>query len=398
MNHNRPVLIIAGLVLSAAVPLLLGAAGRDADATDDETNRRRIEAMSQSERARLQRNYETFLALSEAERDKYRRLHRELENDARNGGNLGQVLRRYNEWLKTLLPFQREELRGRHDPMARMELVEQYKDEQRREQWIRTLPEHQQRWLRKEDDPEKRRKLEEKFRSEQERRQGRRGSLSPGAVGPHIGRSSDRDEKLCRDDFAAVMKLVEQSVELPPERRDELPSTTTAQRHLLVLIEATRREQQPGGKPADRLHWPDEALLARIIEAVPDEVRRRIDALDSVDERRRYVANLVVRSFLSEWWKEVDPGEENLRQFFDELDGSEKDRIMSLTGHWQKRELVRRYFQKDPPRYSDEFREFFWRSDFARALRRESGESDHHRSDRNRDGRHGRRGYHRPDR
>lgn len=378
-------LIIAGLTLPAvAVPLLLGAAGRDEDPAY-EANRRKIESMSRERRNRLQRNYEQFLALSESDRDKFRELHRAVEDDARQGGNLRAVLERYNGWLKTLLPFQREELR-KQDPAARMTLISQYMEEQRHERWVRSLPErHQYALLRERNDPEKRKDLELRFRREQERTQSGRASVVPGSMTTYWGSSSQRDLKLCRDDFEAVMSAVESSVKLPEEDLQKLKSATKAQRYLLVLLRAVK---QPSGQPEsrDQLNWPDDALLDQTIAKISrDSVRERIELEEQPEGRRLLMARLIVRRFLSEWWEQNAPDEEELREFFENLDPGEQDRITNLTGWWQKRTLTRRYFEEHPPAYSDEYREF-WGTAFMRTLRRLSGYSGRRRGFKHGDG------------
>ncbi len=90
--------------------------------------RQRIESMSQSEKSRLLRLEERFLALDQDQQRQLRQLHKTM-GDARDAGQLCQIMHRYYEWLKTLPLYTRTELAGL-DPADRLESVKKrLKDE-----------------------------------------------------------------------------------------------------------------------------------------------------------------------------------------------------------------------------------------------------------------------------
>jgi hypothetical protein len=69
----------------------------------------RLETMTPEEKAKLLQKRERFDALSAAERDRLRKLHSELTSQP-DGNRLFGVLKRYNNWLKTLTSAQQAEL------------------------------------------------------------------------------------------------------------------------------------------------------------------------------------------------------------------------------------------------------------------------------------------------
>jgi hypothetical protein len=66
----------------------------------------RVAAMSRSEFARLQRNFEAYQSLTEPERDELRRLYHAVGEDP----ELAALMDSYRNWLRTLSPSQRSSL------------------------------------------------------------------------------------------------------------------------------------------------------------------------------------------------------------------------------------------------------------------------------------------------
>src|SRR3972149_8221633 len=112
-------------VLSALI--LFGGAGPE---PSFEQNRRRIELLQAAERTRLERNLRTFLEMPGEQRNADRSFHREIQDDARSGGKLRDLLQAYNAWLATLSPYQRQEILNVADPVARAQLVRKIRQEQ----------------------------------------------------------------------------------------------------------------------------------------------------------------------------------------------------------------------------------------------------------------------------
>src|SRR5262245_7761340 len=73
-----------------------------------ELRQKEISLKSESDRARLQRNSNTFRTLPAAEQQRLRLLDLELKEDTRNQGHLRSVMDEYYNWLATLTPGQRE--------------------------------------------------------------------------------------------------------------------------------------------------------------------------------------------------------------------------------------------------------------------------------------------------
>ncbi len=91
--------------------------------------------MTATERAAVQQMFAVWKKLPEAEREKYRVLHNELEADAREGGNLKSVMGVVLGLAEDAVGrAQREELRATTEASARMQLVRKFVDEQSRQE------------------------------------------------------------------------------------------------------------------------------------------------------------------------------------------------------------------------------------------------------------------------
>ncbi|HIQ21150.1 MAG TPA: hypothetical protein EYH34_07940 [Planctomycetes bacterium] len=110
--RSRRIGTLAALSVVGAlwVAALLAAAGRHARWQEMADRRARIEQMSLAEQEQLRRHLTRFAAMSPVEQQRLRQLHRAIQ-DHPQSEQLERVMRRYCEWLKTLEPFQREELR-----------------------------------------------------------------------------------------------------------------------------------------------------------------------------------------------------------------------------------------------------------------------------------------------
>lgn len=101
---------VTGITVFVSEPAGAMAAEDSPDLPDSLAARReRIEEMPQPERDRLLRNQERFEHLSSAEQSRLRTLHAELSHDPE-AEQLREVMRRYQDWLKTLSASQRAEL------------------------------------------------------------------------------------------------------------------------------------------------------------------------------------------------------------------------------------------------------------------------------------------------
>ncbi len=111
---NRKLVVLILLIAFAGSTLLIGETedvGRPLSPAEQEARRSRINHRSfDDDWELLSRNYETYRRMSEEEREKYRNLYRELQND-RNQRQLDQLLDHYYEWLSALTPHERDSIR-----------------------------------------------------------------------------------------------------------------------------------------------------------------------------------------------------------------------------------------------------------------------------------------------
>ncbi len=125
-----------GLVVVGLGAVLLGAlaAGpRESERDSLHARRERIEQMDAEGKAKLLKRQSQFNALPENQRHQLTKLHQDIANDAR-AEQLHRTMHGYYDWLKTLTPSQRSELRDLRDlpPTERVERIKQMRDEQDR--------------------------------------------------------------------------------------------------------------------------------------------------------------------------------------------------------------------------------------------------------------------------
>ena len=293
------------LVLTiATLPVLLGAG--ELGRREYKAQRKRIAEMTASERKRLQHKYKAFEKLSEKDRQRYVALDRELEKDPK----LRRILKAYQQWLRTISPWQQDELRKESIPDKRVALVREFKRQQA-----------------------------EKRQQEQKRRSRPRWSS-------RFTRQTARMPKLDSADLAAVMKVVEENLPSPLGTLAE--PLTSAQRYLRVLTAAVK--QQAGQDRPDRMQWPENDLSEKMIAAISDERKQnRFREMNDPKRRRRMLARVVKMSVFAEWRdvEQREPTREELEKFFRELDENQRDRITSIAYNRQKRALIRMYHRRE---------------------------------------------------
>lgn len=124
MNRRNVLLSLFAILICQAVPLL---------ALDQKTmtaGMDRLRQMSELERSRFDRNLADFQKLSDAEKQRYRHLHRELVDDTARGGSLAKLLQTYAVWVQTLTPTQRDELAKETVLSQKIALIRKFKEEQ----------------------------------------------------------------------------------------------------------------------------------------------------------------------------------------------------------------------------------------------------------------------------
>lgn len=86
-------------------------------------NAMQIARMSDSQRARLMQNEAMYRVASPETKTSLQSLHHALQQDEGAGGELNTTLQRYDAWLKTVEPFEREQLDSTRDPQERIAMI-----------------------------------------------------------------------------------------------------------------------------------------------------------------------------------------------------------------------------------------------------------------------------------
>jgi len=298
--------IIVGCVSSAfIVPMLLGA--KDASLDTRQSHRKEIEAMSETKRARLKRNFAVFKKLETNEPDRFRQireLHRAVEQDS----ELRKVMDAYYSWLATLSPWRREELRKQNDTQNRLQLIQKFKDEQ-------------------------------------EGRRAGRQDLFFGEFSRSVGVSPflRNVPKLSPEDVAAVMNVIERHLQLSQQQRKNLQSMSQLERHLHML-ERLSRSRVPNR--SDRSFRDLSNLTNEMIDAISDQQVRQWLQSRRFSEQGRAFQRLVVGALLRE--RQVKnqrhkPSDQELQAYFLNLSLKDRDEIMQLRPDQAKAALMRKY-------------------------------------------------------
>jgi hypothetical protein len=319
LNNLSAVALVAGcLGIGVVVPLLLGAGSEDSAHTAD--HRQTIRSMSAAERRALEENYEEFRALSEAEREQYRRLHADLEQDPA----LKTVLGEYSTWLRTLSPWQRQELQSETDWSKRLELVRRIRDEQRNA-----------------------------LESRRNEDRGRRPSLRAMAW-PAILRGFP---KLEPRDLAAVMKVIHESLPQTPELDQQVQSAgkSASVRYVRILTAAIRHALEQSGSSESSLDWPDRPLRNRLLEAISDQDdKRRLDEFRQTNELlrqsdpdgSRLLLAMIMHGIDSLWWEQawqVELSQDDIRRTLVTLEPATQADIQSKPKLFRDRHIKWHY-------------------------------------------------------
>jgi hypothetical protein len=310
---NRWRLFAGCIIVVAVIPLCLGA-GDDVRPTQ-EVHRRQIQEMTAAERRRLELNFQTYRQLSDSERENYDKLHRMVEDDP----SLRELMYVYAEWLKTLSPWEREELRKETDPAARVELVRQFKEEQ-------------------------------------ERKHLEQGIESPGSMEAGPGRFSRFGRHLDAADLAAVFEVLEAS--LPPDLIESFKPHDGLARYVAVL-DAHLGRQRPGRFPL----FSDE-LTEQMIAAIADEsLQEQLTRSSNIERRRNELRTLISRSLWVVWWAEFEkrkPSDDQIYEFYAQLPPRERADYTSLPPDEAKRKLMGHYMraQQEESGRANDFEKF----------------------------------------
>lgn len=114
-----------GLGMIVCVMVLLGASGQGEDAGSASLTK--IEKMSPAQRGQFKRNYEKYQKLTSQQKEQYRKIHVATQNQ----DQLNRLMRSYSAWVKTLSPWEQEDLRkagmSKESIEKRIELIRQFR-------------------------------------------------------------------------------------------------------------------------------------------------------------------------------------------------------------------------------------------------------------------------------
>lgn len=307
--------LVAAILLGSVPSLFAGASSAEL-----QQRSREVGSMTAVERARLQRNWETFQKLPDDRKEHFRQLHAGLETDFKSGTKqLHHVLQIYTAWLQTLTPGQRADLRGARSEKEKLELVRKFKADQDSHQESRALR-----------DPE-----EDEFPRHRWRfLQGKARPFAPGELN-------------------SVMNALTEL--LPPPERDQVEreDDTWSKYRRIVLASA----QQAGGPP----EWPSTEQQAKMFDAISKSERAgRLKALSNDQQRRRQWAMAIFSSFAAQLLAEAapfHPQKDQLEQYFDTMSNESREALMQLPTDVMNQELVRRYYV-ERLRQNPDFSEF----------------------------------------
>ena len=299
---------VLSVVLALAIPPLFIRAAPDGF----EAYSRRVESMQQPERDRIERNFNEFLGMDEAQRNHYRDMHRRLEADVSEAqGVYAGQFDNYIVWLQTIPPHRQEELRRATDSRTRLALMH--------------------RILEEESDRETREAMETMFRD---------------MPGPMRGWLRSRRHLLLETGrYRSLIEDVELKVDLSPSEREQLRSLTGVDRTFrffeLLQDESSDIPLSRALDAAEVRQVIDRAELDDLIDTLPDEARQRTQDRNLV--LMMVLMTNVQREYQIEVHEHREPGEADLLSHLEELSAEDQDHLLQLPPDEFHRQLTERY-------------------------------------------------------
>lgn len=290
--------------LGLAVLAICSVARGDAISTEVRDLRlKEISQKSETERARLQHNFDEFRKLPVAEQDRLRLFARQLKEDDHNEGRLRGAMNEYYEWLLTLSPGQRDDLLRESDP-------------NHREKRVRDL-------LKKQQD-------------------------QADATGARAGGRAPRG--LSANDLAAVLAVIEEAMQakklLLPEEREQLKKKEGLSRHIYLIELAFR--PRGGGPGQGQPPWLSKDVFEAMLNAISSPGQQHA-LRTNVEQRGRMMIGLIVAGIRSEYdaaLEKAKPDQAALDRFFVELSSEQQDEIMRVPFDEQQQKLMHLYLEK----------------------------------------------------
>jgi hypothetical protein len=319
----------------------------------------RIKEMTQLERERLRNNFKVYRQMSESKRRRYRNLHRELVQAA-DRDQLETVLENYYAWLlNDISRAQSENLRLARDTAAKLALVRELKSTEKKS-------------------PENTSQREQLHTVMRVLTTWQTDGLAKWMFRTH--------RHLKRDDYLAILGIVENSLPLTSAESAELKPMTGARRHLRV-IKLALREGPPHSE--DRtFRWPSEELAQQLVDVISSP-RRKVWLRRELSVRRNpmNVIKMLLPGLVAEWLHEVKdsvPSDEELDNVEKSLDDKQRERLNQRDPKHRRCALRMLYLIQQDPGFAADLEELF--ADFSRRSRQMSRQGDWrpHRLDRHR--------------
>ncbi len=272
-------------------------------------------------RNQLAKNRQALDALDAAEQHDLDQLDTQL-NDS---NDLAAVAADYHGWLRTLRPWQRDEIRkSSAGDTRKLTLILEYLDEQEQQQTVRSLG----------------------------------GTQAAAALG--------QGPALNSEDFARVIATIE--THLSPTQKHKLATQVSQQgtaRAMIVLELSTdvagnpaRNGPRPSVRPRPgqerfRSRWPNLELARDIVNSIHSEsLKTWLLEGDEPDSKRLRVGLLVVRGLAHEAYREFRrkrPSDRDIQEYFVGLSREKQDDLMRLPPSESKQRLRRMLYQQNNP-------------------------------------------------
>jgi hypothetical protein len=280
-----------------------------------------IRDLPSDRRNQLAKNREALDALDSAGQQVLDQLDTQL-----NGSDeLAAVAADYHGWLRTLRPWQRDEIRKLSATDTRkITLILEYLDEQERQQAVRTLG----------------------------------GTQTAAALG--------QGPSLNSEDFARVISTIE--THLSPTQKQKLATQDSRQgtARAMIVLElstdvagtGTRNGPRPSVRPRPgqerfRSRWPNPELAHDILNSIHSEsLKTWLLETDEPDGKRLRVGLLVVRGLAHEAYREFQrkrPSDRDIQVYFVGLSREKQDDLMRLPPSESKQQLRRMLYQQNNP-------------------------------------------------
>lgn len=300
-----------------------------------EANRQRLNGMTVTERERLKENYRLYREMTPAERDRLKKLQREIEGDP----ELNAAFHEYQLWADSLSPVDRHELRQAQDPEARRQLIEKF----RRRPPPGEMPEPM---------PPERRPDGPPFGQNNNIRFRMLEKLFGGMSLPFGDRFGN-----CVPEMDAIIRVLEQ--ELPAATHEELNKLDAYSRKVRVL--RLTLERRPNGPPGFRIFGTGSQTVEKVVAALPEGPIRQLPANRNLnpnpnsnppDPRGTLLVLVLMRGLMTETQRTIEdhrPRPDQLIPFQNKLPESEQDRLNKLNREDRQQELALLFVKQQVP-------------------------------------------------